>query len=44
VLLGAGWYALTPTVVDHRPMVRVEPRRPADLGRAAAVWLATVRR
>jgi len=44
VLLGAHWYALTPTVVDHRPMVLVEPRRPADLGRTATVWLATVRR
>jgi hypothetical protein len=44
VLLGGGWYALTPTVVDHRPLVRVEPRRATHLGREAAVWLAAVRR
>jgi hypothetical protein len=44
VLLGDRWYALTPTVVDHRPMVRVDPRRTGALGREAAVWLAAVRR
>ncbi len=44
LLLGGRWHALTPTVRDHRPMVRLEPRRPADLAVDAARWLAEVRR
>ena len=44
LLVADGWRALTPTVRDHRPMVRVEPRRPPDLALDAAGWLAAVRR
>lgn len=44
LLFADGWHALTPTVRDHRPMVRLEPRDPADLASEAAVWLAEVRR
>lgn len=44
VLLGRGWHALVPVTEEGRAMVRVEPRRPADLATAAAAWLAAVRR
>ncbi len=44
LLVADGWRALTPTVCDHRAMVRVEPRRPTDLAIDAARWLAAARR
>jgi hypothetical protein len=44
LLLGQGWHALVPVTEKGRAMVRVEPRRPADLAVAAAAWLAAVRR
>ncbi len=43
LLVVDGWHALTPTVRDHRAMVRVEPRRPTDLAVDVAGWLAAVR-
>jgi len=43
VLLGHGWHALVPTYAHGRAMVRIEPRRPADLAAEAARWLAAVR-
>jgi len=44
VLLAGGWFALVPATDGGRAMVRVEPRRPADLATEAARWLQAVRR
>ncbi len=44
LLLGEGWHALVPVTESAHATVRVEPRRPADLAAAAAVWLGAVRR
>ena len=44
LLLGRGWCALVPVTEEGRAMVRIEPRRPADLAADVATWLAAVRR
>jgi hypothetical protein len=44
VHLAGRWFALVPAADGGRAMVRVEPRRPADLATEAARWLRTVRR
>lgn len=38
LLYDDGWRALTPYAAGGRPMVRLEPREPADLGRDVAGW------